>query len=154
MNTAPPSGPERAATRPPCASATAATIERPRPAPPLARARGAEVGVRTVRIPHLQSSVALWTLSLDSELIFIGDAGNTEAGRPSHRYGVEWANYYAPRPWLMLDFDLALSSAHFTDDEIVDWLHRADDSLPGTPLEALRANRGTEIKRRAQAAGY
>ena len=84
---------------------------------PLARARGAELGLRTVRIPHLQSSVALWTLSLDSELIFIGDAGNTEAGRPSHRYGVEWANYYAPRPWLTLDFDLALSSAQFTDDD-------------------------------------
>ena len=63
---------------------------------PLARARGAEVGLRTVRIPHLQSSVALWTLSLDSELVFVGDAGTTEAGRPSHRYGVEWANYYSP----------------------------------------------------------
>jgi hypothetical protein len=47
-----------------------------------------------------------------------------------------------------------LRDARFTDDEIVDWLHRPDDSLPGTPVEALRANRGTEIKRRAQAAGY
>ena len=67
---------------------------------PLARAKGAEVGFRSVRIPRLQTSVALWTLSLDSELIFVGDAGTTEAGRPSHRYGVEWANYYSPRPWL------------------------------------------------------
>jgi len=82
---------------------------------PLARARGAEVGVRSVRIPHLQSSVSLWTLSLDSELIFIGDAGTTEAGRPSHRYGVEWANYYAPRPWLTFDADVTVSRAHFTD---------------------------------------
>jgi hypothetical protein len=54
--------------------------------------------VRTVRIPHLQSSVAAWSLSLDSELVFVGDAGTTEAGRPSHRYGIEWVNYYAPRP--------------------------------------------------------
>ena len=82
---------------------------------PLARARGAEVGLRTVRIPHLQSSVALWSLSLDSELVFVGDAGTTEAGRPSHRYGVEWVNYYAPRPWLNFDADLSLSRAHFTD---------------------------------------
>ncbi len=82
---------------------------------PLARARGAEVGVRSVRVPHLQTSVAVWTLNLDSELIFIGDAGNTEAGRPSHRYGVEWASYYTPRPWLTLDFDLSLSRARFTD---------------------------------------
>ena len=47
-----------------------------------------------------------------------------------------------------------LRDARYEDAEIVDWLFRADDSLPGTPIEALRANRGTEAKRRAQAAGY
>lgn len=47
-----------------------------------------------------------------------------------------------------------LRDAHYADDEIVDWLFRVDDSLPGTPIQALRENRGTEIKRRAQAAGY
>lgn len=47
-----------------------------------------------------------------------------------------------------------LRDARFTDDEVVDWLHRPDESLPGTPIGALRANRGTEVKRRAQAAGY
>jgi SAM-dependent methyltransferase len=47
-----------------------------------------------------------------------------------------------------------LRDAHYADEEIVDWLFRADDSLPGTPIAALRANRGTEVKRRAQVAGY
>lgn len=47
-----------------------------------------------------------------------------------------------------------LRDAHFQDTEIVDWLHREDDSLPGSPIEALRANRGAEVKRRAQVAGY
>lgn len=47
-----------------------------------------------------------------------------------------------------------LRDAHYADDEIVDWLHREDDSLPGSPIEALRANRGSEVKRRAQVAGY
>jgi hypothetical protein len=47
-----------------------------------------------------------------------------------------------------------LRDAHFGDEEIVDWLFRPDDSLPGTPIQALRENRGTEVKRRAQAAGY
>jgi outer membrane receptor protein involved in Fe transport len=84
---------------------------------PLARARGAEVGLRTVAIPRLQTSVALWTLSLDSELVFVGDAGTTEAGRPSRRYGVEWAAYYSPRPWLTFDGDAAVSRARFTDDD-------------------------------------
>ena len=44
-----------------------------------------------------------------------------------------------------------LRDGRFSDDEIVDWLYRPDDSLPGTPVQALRDNRGTEVKRRAQA---
>jgi hypothetical protein len=47
-----------------------------------------------------------------------------------------------------------LRDARFTDPEIIDWLYREDDSLPGTPIGNLLANRGTEIKRRAQVAGY
>ncbi len=100
---------------------------------PLARARGAEVGFRSVRIPKLQTTVSLWTLSLDSELVFIGDAGTTEAGRPSHRYGVEWANYYAPRPWLVLDADLSVSRAQFTDDD------PAGDYVPGAVNSVVSA---------------
>jgi hypothetical protein len=47
-----------------------------------------------------------------------------------------------------------LRDARFEDSEIVDWLYRPDDSLPGAPIEALRENRGAEVKRRAQVAGY
>jgi hypothetical protein len=47
-----------------------------------------------------------------------------------------------------------LRDARFSDDEIVEWLFRDDDSLPGSPIVALRANRGSEVKRRAQVAGY
>jgi hypothetical protein len=47
-----------------------------------------------------------------------------------------------------------LRDARFSDDEIVAWLFREDTSLPGAPIEALRANRGSEVKRRAQVAGY
>jgi hypothetical protein len=81
---------------------------------PLARARGAEVGLRTVAIPHVQTTVSLWRLDLESELVFVGDAGTTEAGRPSRRYGIEVANFVKPRRWLTLDADLAFSSARFT----------------------------------------
>jgi hypothetical protein len=34
------------------------------------------------------------------------------------------------------------------------WLFTADDSLPGRPIDALRENRGSEVKRRAQALGF
>jgi hypothetical protein len=47
-----------------------------------------------------------------------------------------------------------LRDAKFSDADIIDWLFRADDSLPGTPAQALVENRGTEVKRRAQAAGF
>ncbi|GAB7034060.1 Rv2175c family DNA-binding protein [Streptomyces sp. NPDC021749] len=39
----------------------------------------------------------------------------------------------------------------FTDEEMLEWLFTEDESLPGTPVQALRENRGTEVKRRAQA---
>lgn len=39
----------------------------------------------------------------------------------------------------------------FSDEEAVRWLFTAEESLPGTPIQALRDNRGTEVKRRAQA---
>ena len=82
---------------------------------PLVRAKGAEVGLRTVRFRGIQSTVALWYLGLDSELLFVGDAGTTEAGRPSRRVGLEWTNYARLRPWLMVDGDVAFARARFTD---------------------------------------
>ena len=84
---------------------------------PLVRARGAEVGLRTVRVRGLQSTVALWYLGLDSELLFVGDAGTTVAGRPSRRVGVEWTNYARVKPWLIVDADLAWTHARFTDED-------------------------------------
>ena len=47
-----------------------------------------------------------------------------------------------------------LTDAGFGDDEIVTWLWAADDTLPGRPIDALRENRGREVHRRAQAAGF
>jgi hypothetical protein len=44
-----------------------------------------------------------------------------------------------------------LADAGFTDEEAMRWLLTADDSLPGSPVDALRAGRKTEVRRRAQA---
>jgi hypothetical protein len=80
----------------------------------LVRTRGSEVGVRTELIPGLQSSLSLWQLAIGSELVFVGDAGETEASGASHRYGVEFNNHCMAAPWLLLDADLAFSQARFT----------------------------------------
>ena len=72
-------------------------------------------------------------LNIDSELLFIGDAGNTEASRPSRRYGVEWTNYYTPWPWLIFDADFSFSQAEFKNDELV------GDHIPGAIEQFIAA---------------
>jgi hypothetical protein len=47
-----------------------------------------------------------------------------------------------------------LYDAGYNDAEALKWLYTPDESLPGTPAAALRGNRATEIKRRAQALGF
>jgi TonB-dependent Receptor Plug Domain len=84
---------------------------------PLVRTKGAEIGVRSTWIPGLNSTLAFWYLTLNSELVFVGDAGITEPNRASRRYGIEWSNFYKPLPWLSLDFDIAHSHARFTEDD-------------------------------------
>jgi hydrogenase/urease accessory protein HupE len=89
-----------------------------RRADPLVRTYGAEIGARTARLDGLQSTLSLWWLDIDSELVFVGDAGTTEAGRPSRRYGIEFANYYTPAEWLTFDADFSFSKARFRNNEI------------------------------------
>jgi outer membrane receptor protein involved in Fe transport len=95
-------------------------------ADPLVRTYGAELGLRSTAVDNLHSSIALWFLDIDSELIFVGDAGNTEASRPSRRYGVEIANYYTPTEWFTMDLDYSWSHARFRDGD------PAGDYIPGS----------------------
>jgi len=42
----------------------------------------------------------------------------------------------------------------FSETEALSWLFTADDSLPGTPVQALAEHRRTEVNRRAQALAF
>jgi hypothetical protein len=95
--------------------------------PLLVRSKGAELGIRIKAIEGLTSSVAVFVLDFDSELLFVGDAGTTEASRPSRRVGVEWVNQYKPKPWLAFDLDVAYTRARFTDFDA------AGNFIPGAP---------------------
>ena len=87
----------------------------------LIQTRGAEIGIRTLAIPNLQSTVSFWYLHSNSELLMDGDTGDTVASpQPSNRYGVEWANYYALAKNLALDLDAADSVAKFTELDTTD----------------------------------
>jgi len=95
--------------------------------PGLIQTKGAEIGVRTLALPHLQSTLSLWYLRSDSELQQSGDTGGTVASKqPSNRYGIEWANYYTPLKHLAFDLDIADSIARFTSVD-------ADDAKDGSP---------------------
>lgn len=86
------------------------------PVPGLVATRGREVGVKSQAIADVQTTLALWQLEVDSELVYVGDAGNTEAGRPSRRTGVEWSNHWSPHRHWLLDANLAWSRPRYTDD--------------------------------------
>ncbi|WP_249779207.1 TonB-dependent receptor [Bradyrhizobium sediminis] len=85
--------------------------------PFLVRTKGAEIGLRTKMIPGLTSAVSLFLLDSASEILFVGDAGDTVASRPSRRYGIEWTNDYRPLSWLSLEGDIAVTHARFRGDD-------------------------------------
>ena len=85
------------------------------PATPLVVTKGCEFGVRTRAIQHLQTSLALWMMDSDSELVFAGDTGGTEPTGPARRMGIEWASYWTPTSWFILDADMTFSQARYKD---------------------------------------
>ncbi len=93
---------------------------------PLVESRGAEVGVKSLLGGRLNTSLALWYLELDSELLFVGDAGNTEASRASRRWGVEFNNFWQLDDIWSLEADLAWTDAEFDDND------PAGDEIPGS----------------------
>jgi hypothetical protein len=80
------------------AKVTAKTGEAIDPAIPLVRTRGREIGFRSEWLPGLQSSVALWQLDVASELVFVGDAGETEGSGASRAMGWSSTTTMWPRP--------------------------------------------------------
>lgn len=82
----------------------------------LVKSDGAELGLRYFDYSALNVSLALWYLTLDSELLYVGDSGTNEPSRASKRYGLELAAYYwLNRNW-SLDTELALTRSRFTED--------------------------------------
>ena len=87
------------------------------PLPLLAGTRSQELGLRHRFGPGWQASWSLWQADLDSELVFVGDEGVTEARGASRRMGLEWSNdIRLGRDWL-IDADIAWSRARFVQAE-------------------------------------
>jgi hypothetical protein len=90
------------------------------PANPLARSRGAEVGLKTQAVPNLTTTFALWYLRLASELVYDPDDRTAEPRGTSERYGIELSNTYRMNGWLTFDADWSASQAHFLENDVAD----------------------------------
>ena len=111
---------------------------------PLVQTKGGEIGVRTVAVPHLQSTLSLWYLRSNSELLQDGDTGGTSASeQSSDRYGLEWANYYTPTEHLAFDFDISDSRAQFTQidpDDATQYVTNSSITINGNPVGSFYAH--------------
>ena len=83
------------------------------PVDPLVRTKGAEIGVRTAAIPDVTATLNLWYLESDSELVYVGDGGTTEAGDASERWGIEAALYWRPADWFTFDAEYSWTDPRF-----------------------------------------
>lgn len=116
------------------------------PATALVKTRGSELGIRSSAVRGLETTFTLWQLALGSELVFVGDAGTTEAGRPSKRQGIEWTNTWRPAlSWfatdsITIDADFSISKSRFTDADAV------GNKIPGSPQRVASIGFSSDAK--------
>lgn len=98
--------------------------------PIFARAKGAEIGGRIER-DNFNIALVGFYLNLESELVFIGDAGATEPNDASRRLGIEANAFWKPTDWLTLDAVYAYTDAKFRG------VASGQDEIPGAVSEVI-----------------
>jgi hypothetical protein len=84
---------------------------------PLVQSNGAELGLRFERDDRFNATATAFWLELDSELLFVGDAGTTEAVGSTSRQGIELATFYQATDWLAINFAYTYTDSKFDKDE-------------------------------------
>ena len=93
---------------------------------PLVASFGSELGARVFFNDRLNATLALWQLNIDSELLFVGDAGNTEASLPSKRQGAELGVYWFPNEIINVEFEASYTDSKFDDVQAI------GEKIPGS----------------------
>ncbi|MEM9056462.1 MAG: TonB-dependent receptor [Pseudomonadota bacterium] len=83
------------------------------PVEALVASEGAELGVRFEQGRDFNASLVAFWLELDSELVFVGDAGGTEANDGSRRFGFEASTFWQATDWLALNAAYTVTDAEF-----------------------------------------
>ena len=79
--------------------------------PLLPAALGLDVGIICKPVPELLLQSAVWSLYLEQEFVYVGDAGIIEPGSPTRRAGIDFSARYQPRTWIYADIDLNVTRA-------------------------------------------
>ena len=83
----------------------------------FARADGGEIGLRFERGSAFNTTLVGFLLDLDSELVFVGDAGSTEPNDATRRQGVELAAFWQTNRWLSMNAAYTYTDAKFREDQ-------------------------------------
>ncbi len=87
------------------------------PVDEFARSHGAEIGLRVENGDRFNATLTTFWLNLDQELLFVGDAGNTEVNGESRRYGIEFAAFLQPTEWLAANFTYTHTDAKYAAEQ-------------------------------------
>jgi outer membrane receptor protein involved in Fe transport len=98
--------------------------------------------MRVNPLPSWQSSLSLWKMELDSELVFIGDEGVTEPKGASRRSGLEWSNHFTPVSGLFIDADIASSKARFKEANVDNGGSYVPNAIPLTASLGVTSDSG------------
>jgi outer membrane receptor protein involved in Fe transport len=100
---------------------------------PLTRADAYEAGLSLRLLDKIKLRLALFRVDLDSELVWVGDEGTTEASGRTRRQGLETDLHVDILPWLWGDVAYTWSAARFRDEP------RAENQVPLAPRQLLTA---------------
>ncbi len=97
----------------------------------FAESEGGEIGARYEPNPRFNISGSIFALELDSELIFVGDAGTSEPSDATERSGVELSTFWQAADWLVLDAQAAWSKARFQNAGSADYVPNSVEFVGG-----------------------
>ena len=108
----------------------------------LVEGKGSEIGFRYDNLRNFNFSLAYFELKMDSELVFVGDAGTTEPGDPSRRNGIELNSFWEINERLVFDLSATRSDGHFIGaPSFANAIPDAQDTVVGAGLTYIGPNR-------------
>jgi len=94
----------------------------------LPAAYGYDLGLIWKPLPRLVTNIAYWSLYLEEEFVYVGDAGIVEPSGESLRNGVDLSMRYQAANWLFFNLDVNYTKARSLEAE------NGEDRIPLAPL--------------------